>query len=351
MSASPRLLLSALGAWSILAISACAGVRPHATGAESGTGGVIVTASSGGQSGSLDPGTGGGLGTDGSPWGVADARPQRCDDAGNCACMNILSLGKVAHYGGNSDSTDAFQQYLNTKSNAHMTLATDRITLTPELLAGYDVVILQALEDSEYTGFWSYGQDEIDALAAWVRAGNGLIALTGYGGTADEVDPSNQLLAFAGISYGKSDTFVSCPDNYCYCTDSSIPFCGWTPGGFLGAHMTAPNGGPGEVGVFHGRPISCADTADGACQIVASDPQAGIVGVAKQVSKGHVFVWSDEWVTYTSQWGATNTHGADCAGHTAGEIYDVPQFWYNVIHWLLPDASCFYISDPIIVIG
>src|SRR5579871_319221 len=198
MSASPRLLLSALGAWSILAISACAGVRPHATGAESGTGGVIVTASSGGQSGSLDPGTGGGLGTDGSPLGVADARPQRCDDAGNCACMNILSLGKVAHYGGNSDSTDAFQQYLNTKSNAHMTLATDRITLTPELLAGYDVVILQALEDSEYTGFWSYGQDEIDALAAWVRAGNGLIALTGYGGTADEVDPSNQLLAFPG---------------------------------------------------------------------------------------------------------------------------------------------------------
>jgi len=109
------------------------------------------------------------------------------------------------------------------------------------------------------------------------------------------------------------------------------------------------NGGPGAVGVFHGRPITCTDTSDGACQVVASDLQAGVVGVAKQIGSGHVLVWSDEWVTYTSQWGATNTHGADCTGHTAGEIYDVPQFWYNVIRWVLPDASCFHIADPIII--
>ena len=101
--------------------------------------------------------------------------------------------------------------------------------------------------------------------------------------------------------------------------------------------------------MFHGRPISCTDAA-GPCQPVASDPQAGVVGVAKQVGNGHVFAWSDEWVTYTSQWGAANTHGPDCAGHTAGEVYDVPQFWYNAIHWLLPDASCFSIADPTIVI-
>jgi len=44
-----------------------------------------------------------------------------------------------------------------------------------------------------------------------------------------------------------------------------------------------------------------------------------------------------------------NTHGADCNGHTASELYDVPQFWYNVLHWLLPDASCFTILDPIVI--
>lgn len=334
-------VVSLMGAWIIVAAPGCAGIRPVASGTDTGTGGR--TGGSGDvPTGAPDNALGAG--------GPVDARPQRCDEAGNCACMNILSLGKVAHYGGNSDSTDAFQQYLNTKSNARMTLSTDRVRLTRELLAGYDLVILQALEDSEYIGFWTYGQDEIDALADWVRAGNALIALTGYGSNADEVQAANQLLAFAGIAYGKSDTFASCPDNYCYCTDSSVPFRGWSPGSFLGGHMTAPNGGPGAVGVFHGRPITCADGAGEPCQTAASDPQAGVVGVAKQVGSGHVFVWSDEWVTYTSQWGAANTHGPDCAGHTAGEVYDVPQFWYNAIHWLLPGASCFSIADPIIVI-
>jgi hypothetical protein len=317
-----------MGVWILMAAFGCAGVRPAASGTDT------------------DTDTGGGTGTGGLSGGAGEF-PGPAPDGG---CMNILSLGKVAHYGGNSDSTDAFQQYLNSKSTARMTLSTDRTTLTRERLAGYDLVILQALEDSEYTGFWTYGQDEVDALADWVRAGHALVALTGYGSNPDEVQAANQLLAFAGIAYGKSDTFASCPDNYCYCTDSSVPFRGWSPGSFLGEHMAARNGAPGAVGVFHGRPITCDDAAGGPCQPVASDPAAGMVGVAKQVGNGRVFVWSDEWVTYTSQWGAANTHGPDCAGRTAGEVYDVPQFWYNAIHWLLPGASCFSIADPVIVI-
>jgi hypothetical protein len=344
-----RLLGSVLAIFWFGTAGACVGVRAqHA--AEGGTGGA-------GAANADEAGTGGaGLGSalgGGPPVGYLDAggdgRPLRCDDAGTCACMNIASLGKVAHYGGNSDSTDAFQQYLNTKSNARMTLLTERTRLTPALLSNYDVVILQALEDSEYIGFWSYTQAETDALAAWVKAGNGLIVLTGYGGNADEVDPANQLLAFAGITYGKTDTQASCPDNFCYCTDSSIPFSGWQPGSFIAANMVAPDGQTGAVGVFHGHPISCTDTADGACDLVATDPGGAIVGVGKTVGQGRVFAWADEWVTYTSQWGATNTHGADCNGHTAGEIYDVPQFWYNVIRWVLPTASCFNIADPIII--
>lgn len=313
-----------LAIWA-LGFLGCAGVRPNAAEDLGSPGATSV-----------------------SPTPTADARSPRCD-GGDCPCMNIASLGKVAHYGANTDSTDAFQQYLNAKSNARVTLFTQRATLTPEFLASYDVVILQGLEDSEYTGFWTYGPDEIAALAEWVKAGNALIALTGYGGDPEEVGPTNQLLSFAGITYGNGDTFVSCPDSFCYCTDSSIPFRGWTPGAFLGAHIAARDGSPGAVGLLHGRPISCVDTGDGGCQVVASDPQAGLVGVAKQVGNGRVFVWSDEWVTYTSQWGAVNTHGPDCAGHTAGEIYDVPQFWFNVIHWLLPDAACFHIDDPIVV--
>jgi hypothetical protein len=351
MSLRAHLVAPALAfAWFVAFVS-CAGIRQQGSVGQGGAGGAGAPGGTGGVATGGVYATGATGGTLVAPPRDAgsDSRPLRCDDAGSCACMNIASLGRVAHYGANSDSTDAFQQYLNTKSNARMTLLTARTTITPALLADYDVVILQALEDSEYIGFWSYGQDELDALADWVRAGNGLIVLTGYGGNADEVDPDNQLLTFAGISYGKTDTFVSCPDNFCYCTDSSIPFSAWAPGSFIGTHMVAPNGGPGAVGLFHGRPITCADTADGPCRIVASDPQAGIVGVGKQLGRGRVFVWADEWVTYPSQWGATNTHGADCNGHTAGEIFDVPQFWFNVLRWVLPDASCFHISDPIII--
>jgi hypothetical protein len=343
------LLASMLAAGCLGAVASCVGVRQQgALSGAGGEGGVAVVG--GGGAGLVSWSPIGGAPAPADPVDLdAGGRPMRCDDAGVCACMNIASFGKVAHYGGNSDSTDAFQRYLNTKSNARMTLLTERTTITAALLADYDVLILQALEDSEYNGFWSYAQSEVDALEAWVRAGNALIVLTGYGGDPREVDPANQLLAFAGISYGKSDTFVSCADNYCYCTDSSIPFTGWSPGTFIGVNMTAPLGGVGAVGLFHGRPVSCADTPDAPCQIVARDSQAGIVGVVKQLGQGRIFVWADEWVTYTSQWGAVNTHGADCNGHTAGEIFDVPQFWYNVIHWALPDASCFHISDPIIV--
>jgi hypothetical protein len=308
----------------------CAGVRP-----DGGGGGY------GGRSGRK---------VDGLPPPSFDARPERCDDGGDCRCMNIASLGKVAHYGGNNDSTDAFRQYLNTRSNARVSLLTNRTTITSALLSTYDVVILQALEDSEYVGFWSYSQAETDALAAWVEAGNGLIVLTGYGGVADEVNPSNRLLSFSGISYGKDDTLTSCPDNFCYCTESSIPFRNWSPGSFLAQNMIARDGQTAAaVGVFHGRPISCAATADPACEVVATDPQAGIVGVGRRIGKGRVFVWADEWVTYTSQWGAASTHGADCNGHTAAEIYNLPQFWYNVLRWVLPDASCFTIDDPLVI--
>lgn len=277
-----------------------------------------------------------------------DARPQRCDDAGVCRCMNIASLGKPAHYSGTG--TDAFQTWLNTKSNANLAMLTNRVTITPELLANYDVVILQALEDSEYNGFWSYSQAEIDALAEWVKEGNGLIALSGYGADPREVTGANQLLAFANISLGTVDTFNSCPDNMCYCHENTVSYSGWTAGSWIATNMLNASGGLGAVGVWWGRPITCSDGPDYPCELVANDAKFGAVGVGKAVGKGRVFVWSDEWVTYSSQWGGgTSQQGAQCDAYLASAIFNCPQFWYNVIHWTLPDASCFAISDPQVI--
>jgi len=36
---------------------------------------------------------------------------------------------------------------------------------------------------------------------------------------------------------------------------------------------------------------------------------------------------------------------SDCVGHTAKALFKVPQFWYNVIRWSVPDASCFAMVD------
>lgn len=288
----------------------------HASGA--GTGGDLNFVSSG--SGTLDGG-----------------RPPRCDDAGHCTCINIASVGKPAHYGSGNDSTDAFQTWLNTNSSANLDLLTARTPLTPDLLAGYDVIILQALEDGEYGPFWQFSQAEVDALTTWVKQGGGLIALTGYGGDADEVDPQNQLLGFAGISYNKDDILGQCPSGEpCYCWANSVPVTSWQATSPISANIQ-------QVGAFHGRSIN-STSAD----LVVGAPGAQL-GVSQQVGNGKVFVFCDEWVTYTSQWnGSGQQPGPNdpCNGKTADKVFQVPQFWYNVIKWVSPDAQCFDIDDP-----
>ena len=75
---------------------------------------------------------------------------------------------------------------------------------------------------------------------------------------------------------------------------------------------------------------------------------ASVYGATKQMDLGRVFLFADEWVTYTSQWDGT---GADtcatdpahnlCAGRLAPQYYQVPQFWYNAIKWASGDRECF----------
>ena len=73
-----------------------------------------------------------------------------------------------------------------------------------------------------------------------------------------------------------------------------------------------------------------------------------LAGATKQMDMGRVFMFADEWVTYTSQWDGT---GADtcamdpahnfCTNRLAPQYYQVPQFWYNAIKWASGDRECF----------
>ncbi len=340
--------------------AACTQSKVAASGGTIGSGAITGLGGESGQGGGISIITAMDAGSTftGPPAGW-DAKPWRCDDAGNCQCLTIASLGKVAHYGnqsGGGDNTDAFQNYMNTQTKGTATMAlfgnvvgsTRNFTLTADFLKKYDVIILQALEDSEYTGFWTFTGDEVSALSDWVNKGGGLITMSGYGSQSQEVDPVNQLLAPFGISYQPSpDIFVQsdCTNNMCYCADGSIPFGGWnTSDSPLVDNLNSTDR---QVGVFMGRPITCAD-----CQVMGTWQTNTLVGVHKQVGAGRVFAWADEWVTYTSQWKGDSIYQAQaqCANYTADKIYNIPQFWYNVFRWVAGDgSSCFQMADTTVI--
>jgi hypothetical protein len=289
---------------------------------------------------------------------MPDVEPFGYDDAGTPICLAILSLGQPAHYGnqsGGGDSTDAFQNYMNTYTQNANTGTTSMMTmikkftpLTDDLLSHYNVLVLQALEDSEYTGLWTFTQSDTDALKRWVTdKGGAVVAMTGYGGNTTEVNPLNQLLSFSGISYNTDDIFNSCPDNMCYCSYNSVGFNGWLSDNSDAKQLTHDLK---KVGVFHGRSINCTGSE---CQVFAKDSSGNKVGVAKVIGKGHVVAWADEWVTYTSQWGLVDgqydnaTTYAQCVPYTPKNSYSVPQFWYDVFSWSSPDMQwCFTINVP-----
>jgi hypothetical protein len=372
-----------VGASSAIAIDA-----PGPTDGVGGTGGTVATGgtvTAGGGPGGGSPGGVGGTGGGGAGSGpqldrdasvvsagpdlggaepLPDLKGYQCDDFGSCpVCqpINILSLGQPASYGKNSgaDSTDAFQDSLNSNTGGTATMVMlktfKHFTDATVQLEKYKVIIMQALEDNEYTGLWSYTKDDAAALRDWVKNGGALITMTGYGGNTTEVDPLNQLLGkdadnWSGISYNADDTFNSCPNNMCYCAYSSVAFDGWQTSCTECAAITKNHDGTllGKVGIFHGRSINCTGSD---CQVFAKDSSYGNVGVAKIVGNGRVLAWASSWVTYTSQWGLTpdskfdSTNSAQCNGYTPYSSYTVPQFWYNVFRWTA-QTSCFTIDIP-----
>ncbi len=278
----------------------------------------------------------------------------RCDEAGNCACINIGMLGRFPNYGAvpGSDDTEALNGWLNTNSSATVDAFVTKPALTEEFLANYDVLILQALENAEGAGNqWQFSADEKSTFEAWVRQGGGVIALQGYGGDPAEATPTNELLAFTGLQYtgltGPGDTALpgSCPNECCYCLGNSIPTTGFDPAHPISANITA-------VGSYYGRSISAPADA----QIVASSGNI-VYGATVQVDNGRVFMFHDEWVTYSSQWNGTGLQ-TDCRtldmNHSCYNVhpsnnYQVPQFWYNSLRWASGNVTCFDIrSDEIV---
>lgn len=275
-----------------------------------------------------------------------------CDGGDACMCppFKLAVIGKPGKWGANpgGDPDTALQDWLNSNSagTAQVDNFTQRTTLTPEFLARYDVIILASLADDSNDGpWWTFSADEVAAFSAWVQNGGGVITLSGYTGNGAEIAPVNQLIQFSGITYTQDTIYGACADaQTCSCTHCNA-VSDWNHSDPAVAQLVS---GMTYVGLTQGRAIMApsdshiAATADGGRPVL----------VGKAVGAGRVIVYSDEWVTYTSQWtgaGLSTANDPNCAGYLPQDKYQVPQFWYNVIRWAQPSAACFMIVGSVII--
>jgi hypothetical protein len=114
-----------------------------------------------------------------------------------------------------------------------------------------------------------------------------------------------------------------------------------------------PNGMPdllgqhiNQVGAFYGRTIHTGPKSIVDC----SNPTFGVCGAHEDVGQGHVYVFTDEWVTYTSQWFAPTASPNCVADASPGPgmypavqvAYQTPQFWYNAISYASQATQCVF---------
>ena len=176
-------------------------------------------------------------------------------------------------------------------------------TLTSSTLAPYKMIVVQYVALNH-----DYSPAEVAVLEDWVKAGGGLMTLTGYADPSEVVNV-NRLLSPYGVSYGDVGIL--------YGGGHTLPVTTWVPHP-VSAGITA-------IGVDNGY------SPQGGGTLVASEGGADVLRV-EEVGSGHLVVWGDEWITYNSEW-------------TAHPDYQVQQFWQNIVDWFMPTAHC-KVPDP-----
>jgi hypothetical protein len=231
--------------------------------------------------------------------GVDNDRNGTVDDVdvgndGVCDCLLIATLGKA----GGSGQGDVFGGWLDARSDNGAADLADQ-TLTPELLARYQVIVAQDVHDQR-----AYSAAEIDALQRWVENGGGLLTLIGYAGVEERTN-ANAILARFGLDYGAKPILPRSGGK-------TVAVKTWVP------HPVTT--GVTSVGVDNGYEVGGDGTA------LASEGGFTLLR-AKEVGRGHVLAWGDEWITYNTEWSSN-----------AG--YQVEPLWLNMIKWLTAAKVC-----------
>lgn len=322
------------------------------TDATTGTGGsstTVATSAGGALRLSIETGAGGNANT--------VTRAVECTEGADCTCptLTVAVIGKPGKWGANpaGDSDTAFQEWLNSSSagTAAAHVYASKPALTSEFLAPYDVIILASLsEDSSSGPFWSFEDPEAAAFQDWVEnEGGGVIALTGYSGDSTETKPTNQLLSFSGVTYKTDGAWATCSDwTICGCAGSST-LSTWVKSDPVIADVS---NNVSTIGFENGRPINVPADAH---VVATAQSNSGIenVIVGKLAGSGRVLVYGDEWITYTSQWTGAGVDPSKCsAGYYPQDVYQTAQFWFNMIKWVQPRATCFKIvseAQPVVL--
>jgi hypothetical protein len=171
--------------------------------------------------------------------------------------------------------------------------------------------------------------------------------MSGYEASSNEINPVNTILSFTEMQYGSEDVLGTCqlfdggPDDLCYCNEGAVPLGPPWAATPIGEDITS-------VGAFHGRPV----VTSGPDAVIDVQDATYAYAAHQTIGKGHVFVYTDEWVTYSSQWLTVGGDGGSgiqygnpydpCYQRSSGQIFQVPQFWYNAISLAASADGCVF---------
>ncbi len=214
--------------------------------------------------------------------------------------------------------------------------------------------------------------------------------MTGFTSTATEAAATSQLISFAGLSYsGTSEAQYAAPkageQQPVYYKGGTVDlkkcmnYNGGTTTGPEHAQpfITTPLKFTPQTGTLEkltasldyvGAFIGWRVTAPADATVLTKDPvTGGNMAVVKEYNgKGRLFVFGDEWVTFSNEWEQTGTPSntqmdeynpcwvpasGNAAGffHSVKTLYQTKQFWYNAINWVAPPNKCFMLIDPDVV--
>lgn len=209
-------------------------------------------------------------------------------DDGFCDCYKIGILGTKG-----LDPVTDFEVWLADKGPAATRFGTAADhQLTQQELDAFDVLILDRLTHA-------YTAEEQALLNDWIEAGHGVIGMAGYSNSQVDRDQQNSLAAATGLTYS-APIYIDPVEVW---ADHPVA---------AGAQAVQVYGGWRVVGV-------------GEVFVRPQGEPFNSLGTAVKLGEGAAIVFSDEWISYASEWQG---------------IPEVPVFWANMIGWVGPKGIC-----------